>query len=254
MLAKSDISLIRSLGDKRVRDERGLFVVEGRKMVLEALESPSGVERLFVAARAQGDVEESCRAAGLSDGQITVVNDKEMERISLLKSPSGMLALTPLARPALPRTEDGNLILVLDDVQDPGNVGTIVRLADWFGIGDVVCSPATADCYAPKVVQATMGAIFRVRVHYTPLAGFLQGCKVPIFGTFARGENIYQAQLPPGGIVVMGNEGRGISAGVETLLTRRLAIPPFPASRRGSESLNVAIATAVVCSEFRRRR
>jgi len=286
MLTKADISLVRSLADKRSREEHGLFVVEGRKMVGEALASRFRVERAFATAEAAEEVVGGARA-GAENGlrtatvrslrpspvrspqpalaatpEVTIVSDKEMERLSLLKTPSDALALVAIERPPLPAPAASTaLILALDDVQDPGNVGTIIRLADWFGIEDVVCSPASADCYSPKVVQSTMGAIFRVRVHYIPLAQWLAEQRAPVFGTFMEGENIYAAQLPAAGIVVMGNEGRGITPAVEAAVTRRLAIPPFLAAReggsegvgRGSESLNVAIATAIVCSEFRRR-
>ena len=264
MVTKSDISLVRSLADKRSREECGLFVVEGRKMVQEALASGFRVERVFATAEAAkalavcsgGDNSVRGRAA---TSEITTVSVKEMERLSLLRTPSDTLALVAIEKAALTSTANG-LILALDDVQDPGNVGTIIRLADWFGIGDVVCSPATADCYAPKVVQATMGAIFRVRVHYTPLAQWLAAQRAPVFGTFMEGENVYTATLLQSAVIVMGNEGRGITPAVEAAVTRRLAIPPFPPQpsgvgeeRRGSESLNVAIATAIICSEFRRR-
>jgi len=261
--------LVRSLADKRSREEHGLFVVEGRKMVQEALASGFRVERVFVmegaalaAEEATGCGERASRRASqaldvpLSAPVPTMVSPKEMERLSLLRTPSDTLALVAIERPTLPQGPPKDLILALDDVQDPGNVGTIIRLADWFGIGDVVCSPATADCYAPKVVQATMGAIFRVRVHYTLLVPWLETQKAQgaeIFGTFMEGEDIYTAALSQSAVVVMGNEGRGITPVVEAVIARRLSIPPFPPQRRGSESLNVAIATAIVCSEFRRR-
>ena len=139
-------------------------------------------------------------------------------------------------------------------MQNPGNLGTIIRLADWFGISDIVCSEDTADCFNPKVVQATMGAILRVRVHYTDLAKWLssQG-EAKIYGTFLEGENLYSAELDKSGVIVMGNEGQGISAEVAECVSHKLLIPPSPADRCGSESLNVAVATAVICSEFRRR-
>ena len=141
-------------------------------------------------------------------------------------------------------------------MQNPGNLGTIVRLADWFGIADIVCSEASADCFNPKVVQATMGAILRVRVHYTDLGAFLHdagAAGLPVYGTFLEGENIYGTTLTEEGVVVMGNEGRGISQAAARAVTHKLFIPPYPADRRGSESLNVAMATGIVCSEFRRR-
>jgi TrmH family RNA methyltransferase len=142
-------------------------------------------------------------------------------------------------------------------VQDPGNLGTIIRIADWFGIRNIVCSHDTADCYNPKVVQASMGAIFRVRMHYLDLAVFLaEGSqnKVPVYGTFMEGENIYQSGLSANGILVMGNEGNGISPKIEKLVQHKIHIPSFSFGETGSESLNVATATAICCSEFRRRR
>ena len=147
-------------------------------------------------------------------------------------------------------------MLALDQVQNPGNLGTIIRLADWFGIPEIVCSPTTADCYNPKVVQATMGAILRVKVHYTALEPYLAQARernIPVYGTFLEGENIYSTPLTPGGIVLMGNEGQGIAPAAARHGSHKLFIPPYPADRNGSESLNVAIATAVVCAEFRRQ-
>ena len=141
-------------------------------------------------------------------------------------------------------------------MQNPGNLGTIIRLADWFGIRDIVCSENSADCFNPKVVQATMGAILRVRVHYTDLAAWLAAAAartIPVYGTFLEGENIYTADLSAAGIVVMGNEGRGVSEAAAQSVTRKLLIPPYPADRRTTESLNVAMATGIVCAEFRRR-
>ena len=146
-------------------------------------------------------------------------------------------------------------LMVLDNLQDPGNLGTIIRLADWFGITDIVCSADSADCFNPKVIQATMGAIIRVRVHYTDLSQWLAQQKergVNIYGTFLDGENIYKTEKGSCGVIVMGNEGQGISPQCEQSVTHRLYIPPYPADRCGSESLNVAIATAITCSEFRR--
>ena len=152
--------------------------------------------------------------------------------------------------------QPGWLTLALDDVQNPGNLGTIVRLADWFGIGDVVCSEATADCFNPKVVQATMGAILRVRVHYCDLEAYLaaeRAAGTPIYGTFLEGDDIYRTQLTPTGIVLMGNEGRGVTPACAAQVTRKLFIPPYPAERHATESLNVAMATGIVCAEFRRQ-
>jgi TrmH family RNA methyltransferase len=233
MLTKAQIALIKSLGDKKARTETGLFVAEGAKLVDELLRSELEVQAVYE------------------------LSPREMERISRLKTPASTLALVRIpTRTFDPETAIENLVLALDDVQDPGNLGTIIRLADWFGIRDLVCSPATADAFNPKVVQATMGAIARVRIHYTPLPEWfdvLVRRGVPVYGTFLDGAPVYDAPLGSTGVIVMGNEGGGISPAVEQRVTRRLFIPPWPRGAPQSESLNVAVATAVVCSEFRRR-
>lgn len=244
-MTKADIQLVRALADKRGRTEHGLFVAEGEKLIGELRTSHLGVRKIFA-------------LEGLFAGpEVEVVGTKEMERLSLLKTASNSLALVEIPHYGLDmRALAGRLTLALDDVQNPGNLGTIVRLADWFGITDIVCSEASADCFNPKVVQATMGAILRVRVHYTDLGGFLRRAAdagLSVCGTFLEGENIYGASLPEAGIVVMGNEGRGISDAAAATVTRKLFIPPYPADRRGSESLNVAMATGIVCAEFRRQ-
>ena len=244
-MTRSDIQLVRSLSDKRGRSEHGLFVAEGAKLIGELRRSNLRIRRIFA-------------TEGLFEGpEVECVTEKEMERLSLLKTPSNSLAIVEIPRYRLDAAHVGQrLTLALDDVQNPGNLGTIIRLADWFGIGEIFCSPATADCFNPKVVQATMGAILRVRVHYVELAPLLAQAAargVPVYGTFLEGENLYDAQLTDGGIIVMGNEGRGVRPDVAQTVTRKLFIPPFPADRRASESLNVAMATGVVCAEFRRR-
>ncbi|HIY48147.1 MAG TPA: RNA methyltransferase [Candidatus Alistipes faecigallinarum] len=244
-MTRSDIQLVRSLSDKRGRSEHGLFVAEGAKLIGELRRSNLRIRRIFA-------------TEGLFEGpEVECVTEKEMERLSLLKTPSNSLAIVEIPRYRLDAAHVGQrLTLALDDVQNPGNLGTIIRLADWFGIGEILCSPATADCFNPKVVQATMGAILRVRVHYVELAPLLAQAAargVPVYGTFLEGENLYDAQLTDGGIIVMGNEGRGVRPDVAQTVTRKLFIPPFPADRRASESLNVAMATGVVCAEFRRR-
>ena len=247
MITRAEIKFIRSLADKRARDAEGLFVAEGEKLVGEIAASQLRIRRIFALDGVLNGV----------DGT-EHVSPAEMERLSMLKTPSSCIAVVEKPRRTLsPERLCGGLTLALDDVQNPGNMGTIIRLADWFGIGDVVCSPACADCFAPKVVQATMGAILRVRVHYTPLPEFLDAMRragEPVYGTLLEGgRDIYASQLSPHGVIVMGNEGRGLSPTVAETLTERLFIPPYPADRCGSESLNVAIATAVVCAEFRRR-
>lgn len=244
-MTKAEIQLVRALADKRDRTEQGLFVAEGEKLVGELRTSHFRVRKIFA-------------LEGLFEGaEVECVTARDMERLSLLKTPSNSLAIVEIPRYRLDAAAlRGRLTLALDDIQNPGNLGTIIRLADWFGIGDIVCSEATADCFNPKVVQATMGAILRVRIHYTDLAALLAqapALRLPVYGTFLEGENLYGAELSPAGIVVMGNEGRGVGADVARTVTRKLFIPPWPADRRGSESLNVAMATGIVCAEFRRR-
>ena len=185
-------------------------------------------------------------------------HDKEMERISQLKTANSSLAVVEIPRYNLAEVDATKaLVLALDRVQNPGNLGTIIRLADWFGITDIVCSDECADAFNPKVVQASMGARIRGRVHYTSdLAAWLGKQRkggAEVYGTMLDGENIYDKPLTSAGVIVMGNEGRGISDECARCVSQRLFIPPYPADRAGSESLNVAIATAVVCAEFRRR-
>ncbi len=246
MLTKNDIAFIKSLSSRQERYASGLFVAEGAKLVEDLHASGMQMERTYHTSRYLGPV------TGME------IPEREMERISHLKTHSPVLALVriPDTSPAPVALTDG-LVLALDAIQDPGNMGTIVRLCDWFGIRRIYCSPETVDCYNPKVIQATMGAIARVRVVYGPLEPTLKEAAekgIGIFGTYLDGENIYDADLPASGIVVMGNEGGGISSSVGDIVTRRLHIPPYPAGAPSSESLNVGIATAIVCSEFRRRR
>lgn len=244
-MTKAEIQLVRALADKRGRTEHGLFVAEGEKLIGELRASQLRVRKIFA-------------LEGVFEGpDVETVAPRDMERLSLLKTASNSLALVEIPRYDLDSATLGeSLTLALDEVQNPGNLGTIIRLADWFGIGDIVCSEGTADCFNPKVVQATMGAILRVRVHYTDLPHVLRDAaarEMPVYGTFLEGENLYETQLTPGGIVVMGNEGRGVTPATAAAVTRKLYIPPYPADRRGSESLNVAMATGIVCAEFRRR-
>lgn len=243
-MTKAEIQFVRSLADKQVRDAERLFIAEGEKLISEILDSHLRIHRIYA-------------LDGVLKGQAEVVTPKEMERISQLKTASNCLAIVEQPRFNTPAAAPATVLsLALDGVQNPGNLGTIIRLADWFGISDIFCSESTADCYNPKVIQATMGAILRVRVHYLPLADFLalsakEG--TPIYGTMLDGENIYESRLSANGIIVMGNEGRGVSAECAQHFSHRLLIPSYPPERQGSESLNVAMATGIVCAEFRRR-
>ncbi len=241
-MTKADIQFIRSLHDKNGRTEHGLFLAEGEKLISEILNSGLKVRNIYTT-----DEE-------LYEEFAERISPKEMERISTLKSANNSVAVVEIPQYALDIAPlKDKLILALDEVQNPGNLGTIIRLADWFGIEDIICSPNCADLYNPKVVQATMGAITRVRVHYTPLVPFLKGCGMTIYGAMLDGDNIYSHSLSQSGVIVMGNEGRGVSEEVISILNKRLYIPPFPADCSTSESLNVAVSTAIICSEFRRR-
>lgn len=251
MLSKNDIKNIKSLELKKFRDEKGLFVAEGHKLVGEL----SGKFRcvLLVATAEWLDNRKNIRA-----DRIESVTPDELKRASLLKTPQDVLAVfsIPLDKTDMATAASSNLVLALDDVQDPGNLGTIVRIADWFGIKNIFCSKGTADIYNPKAVQATMGAIARVSVQYTDLTGALRQLRqnIPVYGTYLEGDIIYDTKLSDNGVILMGNEGNGISPEAGKHVTRKLFIPSWPAGTETSESLNVAIATAITCSEFRRRK
>lgn len=243
-MTKQEIQFVRSLADKRNRDSEHLFIAEGDKLISEIITSGLKVRNIYA-------------LEGHLAGKAEVVTAKEMERISQLKTASSSLAVVEQPRHKTPSAAPAErLSIALDGVQNPGNLGTIIRLADWFGVEDIFCSQDTADCFNPKVVQATMGAILRVRVHYLKLADFLTrtaAAGTPVYGTMLDGENIYSTQLTPTGVIVMGNEGKGVSDECARSFTHRLLIPSYPAERQGSESLNVAMATGIVCAEFRRR-
>ena len=247
-LSKNRIKYIRSLKEKKFRSEHNTFVAEGPKLVLDLLAT---CRCQFIAA-----LPEILTAhPGIIADEIVEAGESELKRATLLKTAPQVIAVF-----YRPDNEIGNidlsekLSLVLDGVQDPGNVGAIIRIADWFGIEHVICSEDSADIYNPKTVQATMGAIARVKAHYTGIAAFLQNYShLPICGTFLEGADIYSEPLPGNGFIVMGSEGRGINSEVAEQINRKLFIPNFPAGRATSESLNVAAATAIVCAEFRRR-
>lgn len=240
MLTKNQIKLIISLSQKKFRIQHQLFVVEGKKGVDEFLNSSFELHHLFA----------SSDDFKVEDEKFTQITEAELKKISNLTSPNTALALFKI-----PRNESINqtgLILALDAVRDPGNLGTIIRLCDWFGIAHLVCSEATVDCYNPKVVQATMGSLTRVSIHYLDLKAFLETASAPKFGAFMEGATIYDHLLPTQGILVMGNEANGISSEIEALIDKKISIPRF-GNLQATESLNVATATAILLSEFRRR-
>ena len=281
MLSKATIKRIRALEQKKFRRQTGLFVAEGPKVVGDLLATMATCE-IFATAewlkKNQRLVEENSAMSGeKSAATITEISDEELRRLSFLQHPQQVLATFKMsASPPPPlQIERGDLIansqlstlncqlsivncqlsLALDGIQDPGNLGTIIRIADWFGIETIFCSPDTADAYAPKVVQATMGSLARVKIVYQELAPLIDALPkdFPVYGTLLDGNDIYAEPLTPHGLIVMGNEGNGISPEIAQKINRRLLIPNFPADRPTADSLNVAIATAITCAEFRRR-
>ncbi len=257
MLSKNKIKYIQSLDSKKKRQEEGLFVAEGPKLVGDLLGH-------FPCTLLAGTAEWWEKQASLQEveaqrkiEETAIITPEELTRASLQQHPQQVIALFRQSLHAPDRTAPmHSLCLALDGIQDPGNLGTIIRLADWFGIEHLFCSPDTVDTYNPKVVQATMGALARVKVHYLDLPGLareLAAQQVPVYGTFLEGESVYTESLTSHGLLVMGNEGNGVSAEVAALVSRKLYIPPYPANRPTSESLNVAIATSILCAEFRRR-
>ncbi|MDD2549759.1 MAG: RNA methyltransferase [Bacteroidales bacterium] len=250
MITTNEIKFIKSLQQKKFRRQHGLFVAEGAKLVEDILGSNLKISAIYHTASWNNYPK-------AKNFPFTQVSKKEMGRISSLSTPSEVIALGNIPIKKLDvSTLKGSLSLMLDTVQDPGNMGTIIRLADWFGITNIVCSPTSADAFAPKVIQATMGAIARVSIYYANLEGVISEAnilKIPTYGTFLNGNNLYTSNLTPTGIIVMGNEGYGISQGLENLINHKLTIPNFSNRKNTSESLNVAMATAIICSEFKRK-
>ncbi len=241
MVSKNQIKLITGLHQKKFRQADGLFVAEGVKVIGELLSEGFSLEHLYVTDAVFPEVPKH---------KTTGISETELKKISALSSPNNCLAVFHI--PETKPVDQTGLIVALDDIRDPGNLGTIIRLCDWFGISELVCSNETADCYNPKVVQATMGSLARVNVSYIDLGDFLKNTELPVFGTFMDGENIYQKKLPETGVVVFGNEANGISSAVEKFMQQRISIPRFGKLQK-TESLNVATAAAIILSEFRRR-
>lgn len=240
MVSKNQIKLITSLQHKKYRNEHQLFIAEGVKVIQELLQSNIVLEHLFVTESIFDTINSS---------QKTLVKEADMKRISALVSPSSCLAIFKI--PKAITIEDKGLIVALDDIRDPGNLGTIIRLCDWFGVKQLVCSKETVDVYNPKVIQATMGSITRVNIVYADLQDFITQTSLPVFGTFMDGKNIYKEVLPTDGVLIFGNEANGISPSIEKSIKNRIAIPRFGDIQQ-TESLNVATATAICLSEFRR--
>lgn len=247
-LSKAKIKLIRSLEQKKHRKEHQLFVAEGPKLIDELighftceliLATPNWIKN----------------HSNYTANEIITVTEQELYKASTLKTPQQVIALFKQPQYSFKNSIiSSSLCLALDGVQDPGNLGTIIRLADWFGIEHIFCSPDTVDVYNTKTIQATMGGLARVKVHYTSLRELIEANpQAPIYGTFLDGENLYDEKLNQKGLIIMGNEGNGISEDLRKVVTHKLYIPNYPLNKESAESLNVAIATAVVCAEFRRQ-
>lgn len=240
MVSKNQIKLISGSHQKKQRFANQLFFAEGVKVIQELLQSNFELEHLYTTQNDFETVQSSKR---------TLINEQELKKISALSTPNTCLAVFKI--PTEKKIIESDLILALDDIRDPGNLGTILRLCDWFGIKQIICSKETVDIYNPKVVQATMGSIARVNVNYVDLKTYIGQTKMPVFGTFMDGDNIYKSDLPKSGIIIMGNEANGISDEIEKMITSRLTIPRFGELQK-TESLNVATATAIILSEFKR--
>lgn len=240
MVSKNQIKLITSLQQKKYRITHQLFFAEGVKVIQELLDSNFELEHLYTT---QYDFEE------VSGAKKSLIHENDLKKISALTTPNSCLAVFKI--PEEREIATSGLIIALDDIRDPGNLGTILRLCDWFGVEQVVCSRETVDIYNPKVVQATMGSITRVNVAYLDLCDYITQTDLSVFGTFMDGENIYKSNLPQEGIIIMGNEANGISEAVEELIKKRISIPRFGDLQK-TESLNVATATGIVLSEFKR--
>ena len=239
MVGKKWLKLIKSLHQKKYRNEHGLFFVEGKKVVHELLHANIELVKILV----QPEFVEV-----FPELEVDTIAPQELKFISALKNPNGILGVFKIPAPS--EITNTDWIVALDDVRDPGNLGAIIRLCDWFGVRNLVCSESTVDLFNPKVVQATMGSLGRVNVIYTPLQEFLQKTELPIYGTFMNGNPVYTEELPHAGVLVMGNEANGISQEVKELATNRISIPQY--GEPTTESLNVAMATGILLNEIRR--
>nr|WP_320120587.1 RNA methyltransferase [uncultured Marinifilum sp.] len=253
MLSKNQIKLISSLQKKKYRDQHQLFIAEGDKLVTDLLQSGTKAAYLIYSS----DWKNKYTTAHLNTIESRIETDNsQLKKVSALKNPASVLGVFKIPKFEInPKLVSNSLSIVLDDIQDPGNLGTIIRIADWFGIKHIFCSPNTVDLYNPKVIQATMGAISRIKLIYTPLEILINEYKndnFPIYGTFLEGETIYKSNLKTKGFIIMGNEGKGISENIKKHVSNKLFIPNFPIGESTSESLNVSVACSIICSEFRR--
>uniref|UniRef100_UPI003217032D TrmH family RNA methyltransferase n=1 Tax=uncultured Draconibacterium sp. TaxID=1573823 RepID=UPI003217032D len=252
MISKSTIKLIKSLAIKKYRTREQLFLVEGDKMVAEVLQSQLKVKELICTNEFTSFLEKKSPAIE----KTTIVNHKELKQASLLNNPQNSLAICRIPKPkSFPAKLSGTLSIYLDGIQDPGNLGTIIRICDWFGVEDVFCSPDSVDLYNPKVIQASMGSFNRINYReseFSQLQTLAKNSGTQLYGAFMDGKNIYSETLPQNALLVMGNEGNGIRKEVETLIDKRISIPNLSSNKEKAESLNVSVATAIICSEFKR--
>ena len=242
MVSKNQTKLITSLYQKKYRNKYGLFIAEGLKVVNELINSGYEATEIYCSSK---DLFKNTRA------DLHFISEKELKKISTLYTPNKVLALFKIPQPK--EINKNALIVALDDIRDPGNLGTIIRLCDWFGIRDLVCSNETVDCFNPKVVQATMGSLSRININYLELTTFIKKANSTVFTTTMDGTSVYQEKLPSQGILVMGNESNGVSEKIEQLADHKIAIPRFGDFQK-TESLNVATATAILLSEFKRQQ
>ena len=239
MVGKSQLKFIKSLQQKKYRNQYGMFVVEGIKTVQELLNSHFIPHLIF------------CTHSNLlvaEKGSVEIISEFDLKKMSTLKNPNKALGVFKFNEPQ--KIDEEDWILALDDIRDPGNLGTIIRLCDWFGISHLLCSGKTVDCYNPKVLQATMGSISRVNIVYADLVEFLKNTRLPIYGTYMNGTSVHATTLPKEGILIMGNEANGISNDFRKLISSKLSVPRF--GSKATESLNVATATAIFLNEIRR--
>lgn len=256
MLSRNQVKHIHSLKQKKFREIHRQFLAEGSKLVTEILESSFKVIHIYALAGWLMHNESILLSKKIPFQEIS---EGEMERITALSSPSLALAIAEIPIMPIPPAVINNLVLVLDDIKDPGNLGTIIRISDWFGIESVICSENTVDLYNPKVIQATMGSMLRVKVTYTNLPEFLSSIDpmIKIYGSFPKGENIYSVSLDQISIILIGSESSGISRELVSKVTDKISIPSFVKARGAgdqAESLNASVAAGIICSEFRRRK
>lgn len=245
-ISNADIKMINALNKSHGRKKHHAFLVEGVKLVAEVLESDINVQ--IIAATDQWIKENPSYA---QNDNFRLINERELKKISNFSTSNQVVAVAQKPEDIELKIADDELVLVLDTIQDPGNMGTIIRTADWYGINTIICSKETVDAYSPKVVQSSMGSVFRSQIYYTDLVDFLKKQDKPIYGSLLNGENVYNIELQTSGFIIMGNESKGISSDVKKFITQAIYLPSFKGSK--AESLNAAIACGIILAEFRRK-